>query len=153
LLIPLNAIINARPSKTGRVLVPLNALPPLPADLLAINQLINLLAIIPPLRVLVAGTLDPDVAVGDEEFDVAGACFEVIVDGVVLVFADIIAYMQQFTLRFRKRVDEIASEHLIRAALAGHDFPCIVIAEADIVSYLDTALEWGNTRGVEGCGV
>ena len=60
---------------------------------------------IPALRVLVSGALDPNVSVGYEEFDVAAAGFEVVVDGVILVFANVVGDVEEFTLCWVESID------------------------------------------------
>ncbi len=77
----------------------------------------------------------------DEQFDVAAARFEVVVDGVILVLTHVVAYVKEFALSLGQGVHELASEHLVGATLARHDLPSVVVAEADVVGDFEASLE------------
>ena len=79
-------------------------------------------------------------AIRDKQLDVAAATFEVVVDGVILVFADVVAYVKKLALRLRQGVDQLASEHLIGAALTRHNLTSIIVAKADVVGNIDASL-------------
>ena len=90
----------------------------------------------------------------DKQLDVAAASFEVVVDGMILVFANVVAYVKIFALRLRQGVDELASEHLIGATLAGHNLTGVVVAKADVIGDFDASLQssdqsWVQLSGIE----
>ena len=107
----------------------------------------------PALGVHVAAALDRDMAVSDEEFDVAAARVEGLVDRADLVFADVVADMQALAALCWQRGDEGLGKHFVGAALAGHEFAGVIVAEADVVGDFDTTGEGGGDGGVEGRGV
>ena len=109
---------------------------------------------VPALRILVPGSLDTDVAVGDEQLDVAAASFEVVVDRVILILADIVEDVEEVALVLGDGVDESAGEHFIGAALAGHYFTGIVVAETYVIRDFDASLQcrdesWEELGGIE----
>jgi len=52
---------------------------------------------IPALRILIPTPLNTNMIIHDKYFDMARPLLEVLVDGVVLVFADVVADIQEFS--------------------------------------------------------
>ena len=133
--------------KLGGVLIALDAFPPFPTDLLAVDQDVDFLAVAPALGVLIPGSLDADVAVRDEQFDVAAAPVEFVAYRPILVFADVVADVKAFALGWTESGDELAGEHLVRSALAGHHLTSVVVAQTDVVGDFDSSLQ-GISEGI-----
>lgn len=136
-----DAILRARHPKPCRALVTLDPFPPFATHLLAINHAIDLLTMVPTLRVLISRPLDADVVVCDQQLDVTASGLEVMVNRMVLVFADVVANMQQFALISTELLDKTAGKHLIGAPLTWHNLPSVVVAEADVVCDLNATLQ------------
>lgn len=79
------------------VLIALDAFPPLAAHFGAVDEDVELLGMVPGLRVLVAGALDPNVPVRNQQLDVAAAGVEAVVDGAVLVFRYVVCNVHEST--------------------------------------------------------
>jgi hypothetical protein len=136
-----------------RILIPANAFLPRLADGGRVEQNIDFLGVVPGLGVLVAVALDGDVGVGDEEFDVAGALFEFVVDGAGLVFGDVVEYVQVLFFGRGQLGVEFVGDHFVGAALEGEKFAGVVVAEADVVGYFDAAADGVEEGREEGLGV
>ena len=67
-------------------------------------------------------------SIRDQELDVATASFEVVVDGMILVLANVVTYVEKFALRLGQGVHELSGEHLIGAALTRHNLTSVVVA-------------------------
>jgi len=126
--VPPHAIL-ARHAEPRRILIPLDALPPLPTQLRTVNQDIDLLGMIPRLRILVPRSLDANMPIRDQQLHVAATRPEVVMDRVVLIFANIIRDVQACALLVRRDCGaEVGGEHLVGAALAGHDLAGVIVA-------------------------
>ena len=77
---------------------------------------------VPRLRVLVAVALDREVRVGDQELDMAGALLELVVDGVRLVFGDVVVDAEVRFLGAGELRVELVGDHFVGAALEGEEF-------------------------------
>ena len=64
----------------------------------------------------------------DEEFDVTTARFEIVMDGVRLVFGYVITYVQFGAFGGGECGSEFRGEHFICAVLSGHYFSGVVVA-------------------------
>ena len=85
--------ILAAHAKLSRVLIPLTTLSPFPTNFLRIDHNIDLLTMIPTLRILIPGTLNTDMFIHDQQLDVATPLLERLMDWMILVFAYIITDM------------------------------------------------------------
>jgi hypothetical protein len=71
---------------------------------------------------LVTVALDGDVRVYDHVFDMAGALLELVVDGLHLVFSDVVVDVEVLFLFLGEGRVEFVGDHFVGAALEGEEF-------------------------------
>ena len=104
------------------VLIPANALLPRLTDHRRVEHDVDLLGMVVRLGILVTVALDGDVRVYDHEFDMAGALLELVVDGLHLVFSDVVVDVEVLFLFLGEGRVEFVGDHFVGAALEGEKF-------------------------------
>lgn len=105
-----------------RVLIPPQPIDPPPANLRRVQHHIDLLALEPALRVLVARADDADALVRDEELDVARAPAARLHEGHAVVLGHVPVVVQVFGALWRELGEELGRDGLVVAALFREEF-------------------------------
>lgn len=92
-------------------------------------------------------------SIDNHQFNVAAALLELVVDGVNLVFRDVVVDVEVVVEFLWEFVVEAVSEHLVVAVLKREELAGVVVAEAEVVRDVDATAAGGNDLGEEGLGV
>jgi hypothetical protein len=92
-------------------------------------------------------------SIDNHQFNVAAALLELVVDGVDLVFRDVVIDIEVVVEFLWKFVVEAVSEHLVVAVLKREELAGVVVAEAEVIRDMDATAAGGNDLGEKGLGV
>jgi hypothetical protein len=92
-------------------------------------------------------------SIDNHQFNVAAALLELVVDGVDLVFRDVVIDVEVVVEFLWKFIVEAVSEHLVVAVLKREELAGVVVAEAEVVRDMDATAAGVNDLGEKGLGV
>lgn len=112
---------------------------PLAHDQRAVTHDVDLLTVVPALRVLVAVPLDGDVPVHEHDLDVTGPLLELVVDRVDLVLGHVGVDVQVLVVLLFELLVEAVRDHLVVTILTRQQLTRVIVPETVPVLHVHTA--------------